>query len=205
MATKAGKQTKPGKPDPEMGMKLIFRPLTPARWKDLEALFGERGACGGCWCMWWRLSRSEWERRKGAQNRRAFKRIVDSGKVPGILAYAGRLPVGWCAVAPRQTFSALERSRTLKPVDDTPVWSIVCLFIARPYRDKSVATSLVKAAVEFAGTKKARMVEAYPVEPAKGRLPDAFAWMGTASLFRKAGFKEVARRSKTRPIMRRAI
>jgi GNAT superfamily N-acetyltransferase len=200
---KPGKR-KPGKAKPEGEVTLSFRPLTPSRWKDLETLFGERGACGGCWCMWWRLTRSEWERRKGPLNKRAFKRIVNSGEVPGIIAYAGRLPVGWCAVAPRESFSVLERSRVLKPVDDTPVWSIVCLFIARPYRGKGVARGLVEAAVEFAGKKKAKMVEAYPVEPRKGRLPDAFAWMGTASLFRKAGFKEVLRRSKTRPIMRRA-
>jgi GNAT superfamily N-acetyltransferase len=155
--------------------------------------------------MWWRLTRSEWERGKGSLNKRAFKRIVYSGEVPGIIAYAGRLPVGWCAVAPRESFSALERSRVLKPVDEKPVWSIACFFIARAYRGKGVAAGLVGAAVEFAGRKKAKIVEAYPVEPRKGRLPDAFAWTGTVSLFRKAGFKEVLRRSKTRPIMRRTV
>ena len=204
MAAEPCRKSKPGTGQLEGDLKLSFKPLTPFRWKDLETLFGERGACGGCWCMWWRLTRSEWERRKGSLNKRAFKRIVKSGEAPGILAYAGRLPVGWCAVAPRESFSALERSRVLRRVDDEPVWSIVCLFIARPYRGKGVATGLVKAAVEFAGKKKAKIVEAYPVEPRKGRLPDAFAWTGTDSLFRKAGFKEILRRSKTRPIMRRA-
>ena len=108
-------------------------------------------------------------------------------------------------MAPRETFSGLERSRTLKRVDDTPVWSIACLFIARPYRGRGVAAGLIRAAVDFAGRKKAKMLEAYPVDPRKKRLPDAFVWTGTVSLFEKAGFKEVLRRSGTRPIMRRAV
>lgn len=110
---------------------LRFFPLTPARWRDVEALFGPRGACAGCWCMWWRLPRSAWRRGKGAGNKRAFKRLVAAGRVPGVLAYAGREPVGWCAVAPREAYPVLARSRILQPVDDRPVWSVTCLFVAR--------------------------------------------------------------------------
>lgn len=185
--------------------RLRFHPLTPRRWKDLEDLFGERGACGGCWCMWWRLTRKEWERNRGAANKRALKRIVNSGEIPGILAYAGRRPVGWCSIAPRETFPALERSRTLKRIDDQPVWSVCCFFIARPYRRKGVALGLLKAALAYARQEGAEWVEGYPVEPKKGEMPDAFAWTGLASIFRRAGFAEVLRRSKTRPIMRRKV
>ena len=77
-----------------------FRPVTPSRWNDLEDLFGERGACGGCWCMAWRLTTREWTAGKGTRNRRALKRLVESGARPGILAYRGREVIGWCAVAP---------------------------------------------------------------------------------------------------------
>ena len=82
-------------------LNLEFHPLTPQRWSDFETLFGERGACGGCWCMLWRLTRKEFERQKGEANRRAMQAIVESGEKPGLLAYSGKQAVAWCSVAPR--------------------------------------------------------------------------------------------------------
>lgn len=181
---------------------LHFHPLTPERWADLEALFGPRGACGDCWCMWWRLTRAEFEKQKGQGNKEAMKGIVDSGEVPGLLAYANGQPIGWCAVAPREKFPALERSRVLKRVDDKPVWSVVCFFVAKSYRHQGVSAQLLRAAVEYARDNGATIVEGYPVEPKAASMPDAFAYTGLASTFRKVGFVEVLRRSETRPIMR---
>ena len=181
---------------------LEFRPLTADRWPDLEALFGPRGACGGCWCMTWRLKRSEFDRGKGEGNRKAFRAIVRSGAEPGVLAYAGSEPVGWCAVAPREAYTVLERSRVLAPVDGRPVWSISCLFVTRGMRRSGVSVPLIRAAVEHAAGHGAEVVEAYPVEPYSAAMPAAFAWTGIASAFEKAGFKEVLRRSRARPIMR---
>lgn len=182
--------------------KLEFHPLTLDRWKDLEELFGERGACGGCWCMWWRLKRSVFEKQKGNKNRAALKKIVRSGQVPGILAYAEGRPIAWCSVGPRETFPALERSRVLKRIDDKPVWSVICLFIAKPFRKRGVSAEILRAAVAFAKKSGARIVEGYPIEPKKDRWPDAFVWTGVPSAYMKAGFKEVHRGSPTRPIMR---
>ena len=184
---------------------LEFHSLTPERWGDLEKLFGQHGACGGCWCMWWRLPRSEFMRNRGERNKEAFKNIVDSGKVPGILAYMKDEPVGWCAVAPRETFPKLERSRILKRIDEKPVWSVVCFFVAKPFRRKGISAKLLKAAVNYATEQGAKIVEGYPVEPKKGRTPDAFAYTGLASAFLNVGFVEVIRRSETRPIMRYMI
>jgi GNAT superfamily N-acetyltransferase len=184
---------------------LEFYPLTAERWDDFEKLFGKHGACGGCWCMWWRLKRSEFERQKGEENRKAMKGIVDSGEVPGILAYANNQAVAWCAVAPREAYPLLERSRTLKRVDDKPVWSIVCFFTAKPFRGKGIASRLLRAAIEYVDKHGGKIVEGYPVEPKDGRMPDAFAYTGLASTFRKTGFVEVARRSEKRPIMRYII
>jgi GNAT superfamily N-acetyltransferase len=181
---------------------LEFYPVTAKRWQDLENLFGERGACGGCWCMWWRLSRSQFNKQKGEGNKKGLKKIVDSGEVPGLLAYAEGKPIGWCSVAPRETFSTLERSRILKRVDENPVWSVVCFFIAKPFRRKRVTIKLLHAAVEYAKSQGAKIVEGYPVEPKKTKMPDVFAYTGLASAFRQAGFVEVLRRSETRPIMR---
>jgi GNAT superfamily N-acetyltransferase len=185
--------------------RLEFYPLTVERWADFEKLFGKRGACGGCWCMWWRLQRSEFERQKGEGNRQAIKRTVGSGEVPGILAYANNQAVAWCSVAPREAYLTLERSRTLKRVDDKPVWSIVCFFIAKPFRGKGIALKLLRAAIEHVDKHGGKIVEGYPVEPKGGRMPDAFAYTGLTSTFRKARFVEVARRSERRPIVRYII
>jgi GNAT superfamily N-acetyltransferase len=180
---------------------LACRPATADRWKDVEALFGERGACGGCWCMTWRVPRSVFDEQKGEGNKKAFRKIVKSGAEPGILLYDGDRPVGWCALAPREQYVRLEGSRILKPVDEQPVWSVSCLFVAKPYRNRGMSTLLLKEAVAFAGKHGAKIVEGYPTET-DGKLPDPFVWTGTAGAFRKAGFKEVLRRSKQRPIMR---
>ena len=181
---------------------VTFRWVTPTRWSDVERLFGERGACGGCWCMAWRLAHKDWVAGNGAKNKRALKRIVLDGQRPGVVAYLGREPIGWCAVAPRRVYSYLDRSRVLKPVDDPDVWSISCLFVLKPYRRQGVSARLLKAAAGLAGKRGARIVEGYPVVPTMEKTPDPFVWTGVPSAFRKAGFKEVARRSKSRPIMR---
>ncbi len=181
---------------------LEFYPLTMERWADLEDLFGPRGATGGCWCMWWRLTHSEFERQKGEGNRQAMRAIVESGEIPGLLAYAGGKAVAWCAVAPRDQLPRLKRSRILKPVDETPVWSIVCFFVKKGYRRKGITQQLLRAAVEYVKQQGGKVVEGYPVEPRKERMPDVFAYTGLASAFKKAGFTEVLRRSETRPIMR---
>ena len=183
---------------------LEFRPVTPERWPDLEALFGEHGAYGGCWCMWWRLKRSEFAKQIGQGNREALRRIVEAGEVPGLLAYADDQPVAWCSLAPRETFPALERSRTLKRVDDKPVWSIVCFFIAKSARRKGVMQKLLRAAVAYAQAHGAKIVEGYPVEPT-GSLSGASGFTGVASTFREAGFVEALRRSRAQPIMRRFV
>jgi GNAT superfamily N-acetyltransferase len=152
--------------------------------------------------MVWRLRRAEFEKGKGDANRQVLHDLVAAGAEPGVLAYAGGEPIGWCAVAPRADYSALERSRVLAPVDDSPVWSITCLYIARAYRRRGVSVRLLEAATQFAQQRGARIVEGYPVEPYSDQMPAAFAWTGLVSAFRQAGFREVLRRSKTRPIMR---
>jgi GNAT superfamily N-acetyltransferase len=151
--------------------------------------------------MFWRLPRSVFDDGKGEGNKKAFRRLVRSGAEPGILLYLGSTPVGWCALAPRALYPALTRSRVLKPVDEAPVWSISCLFVAKPYRKRGFSEVLLRGAVAFARKRGAEVVEGYPVEPS-GSLPDPFVWTGTANAFRAAGFEEALRRSKTRPIMR---
>lgn len=183
---------------------LDIRPLTPDRWDDFVRLFGPRGACGGCWCMHWRLARADYEQRKGAKNQAAMRTLVTKGtKPPGVLAYIGDEPVGWCAVARREEYVRLERARVLRRIDAEPVWSIACVFVAPGRRRRGVSVALLDGAARFAAAHGATIVEGYPVEPKGGDVPAVFAWTGTASAFRAAGFREVARGSPVRPIVRR--
>jgi GNAT superfamily N-acetyltransferase len=180
-----------------------IHPLTADRWGDFARLFGPRGACGGCWCMHWRLTRREFEAQKGAKNRTAMRALVEQGtKAPGVLAYLGGEPVGWCAVAPREAYVRLERARVLRRIDPAPVWSIVCLFVAPRHRRRGVSVALIEGAARFAAAQGATLVEGYPVEPKGSEMPPVFAWTGTVAAFRAAGFREVARGSPGRPIMR---
>jgi len=181
---------------------LVFHPLTADRWPDLEKLFGRRGGCGGCWCMAWRLERRDWVRGKGESNKRAFQEIVTRGERPGVIAYIDGEPIGWCSVAPREVFAALARSRVLAPVDAMPVWSISCLLVSKPYRRQGISAELIAAAVRFASVRGAKVVEAYPIVPYADNIPAPFAWTGLYAAYLKAGFVEVARRSKARPVMR---
>jgi GNAT superfamily N-acetyltransferase len=155
--------------------------------------------------MFWRLERPVWVSGKGAPNRRRLMRIVKGGSEPGVIAYAGRGPVGWCAVAPRRDYQALGRSRVLKPIDDEPVWSISCLFVHRGWRRKGLSAALLEAAAGHAARHGARIVEGYPVIPYAGSAPAAFLWTGTPKAFERAGFLEAHRWSKGRPIYRKSV
>ncbi len=184
---------------------LVFKPVTLAEWEDLQRLFGPNGADGGCWCMWWRIKRAEFERNHGEANRKAMEAIIRSGEVPGLLAYHQGEPVGWCSIAPREAFPVLDRSPVLKRVDDQPVWSIVCFYIARTRRRQGLTGLLIEAALNYARENGAKIVEAYPVDPETGKVTPEYAFTGLIGTFRKAGFKEVARRSNRRVILRRLL
>ena len=185
--------------------KFNFYPVTKENWEDFENLFGEKGACAGCWCMLWRLRRKEYDSSRGAGNKRKMKSLVYAGIVPGILAYDNEKPVGWCSVAPREDFPVLENSRVLERIDDKPVWSVVCFFINKDYRKKGLSVELLNAAKKYVKNNNGKIIEGYPIEPKAEKSPDVFVWTGLASAFRKAGFKEIVRRSETRPIMRYLI
>jgi GNAT superfamily N-acetyltransferase len=184
---------------------LVFKPVTIGEWPDMQRLFGPNGADGGCWCMWWRIKRSEFDHNHGEPNRRAMEAIIRSGEVPGLLAYLDTEPIGWCSVAPREAFPVLDRSPVLKRVDDQPVWSIVCFYIAPNYRRGGLTRLLIEAAINYARSRGATIVEAYPVDPETSRVDPGEAFTGLIDIFRKAGFKEVARRSKRRAILRYSV
>lgn len=179
-------------------MKIETKELRPDMWKDLQILFGSNGACGGCWCMSWRTQKGEkWEDIKGQVAKKRFKDLVESGKAHGVLAYHQGVPVGWCSFGSRQEFSKLDRAPSLKCDDAEQVWSIPCFFIHKDYRLQGVGTLLLNHALKILKKKKVKIAEGYPVKAYNyGKsIPPAFAWTGTGSMFKKAGFKIVGNKN----------
>jgi GNAT superfamily N-acetyltransferase len=152
--------------------------------------------------MWWRLTRREFEQGQAESNRLAMKAIVESGQVPGVLAYYEGKPVGWCSVAPREQFASLERSRVLKRIDDTAVWSIVCFFVAKGFRKQGITLQLIQGAIDYVRKQGGQVIESYPTQPRGKELPPVSSYMGMPEVFAKAGFKEISRPSPSKVIMR---
>ncbi len=180
-----------------------FKNLTLESWTDLKLLFGDKGACGGCWCMYWRLLYKEYEQNKGFKNQQAFKKLMLAGRPLGVLAFQDNVPMGWCSVSPKTDLIRLKTSRLLKVTEmDKSIWSITCLFIQKEFRRRGLSTKLIKAAVNYAYKHGAAVVEAYPIQPKKENMPGVFAWVGFVKAFKKAGFKKFLQVSETRMVMR---
>lgn len=182
----------------EAAVKLTVRPLTPDLWPALEDLFGQNGACNGCWCMYWRIGNA-YRKRPREENKGAFEEVVRRGPPPGLLALDGALAVGWCQLTPRSALPWLDRTWRLKRVDDLPVWSLSCLYVRKGYRRQGVTSALITAALPVAKRAKAPALEAYPFD---ADVSPSASGTGYASTFARAGFRTVARRAPARPIMR---
>jgi GNAT superfamily N-acetyltransferase len=186
-------------------MKVL--PATPDRWRDVEAIFGARGCsqARGCWCMAYRHSGAPQALPPGTTraqaNRAALKRLVNARRVPGLIGYRGGLPVGWISIGPREEYAKLARSPVMKPVDDRPVWSVICFVVPAEYRGQGVARALLAGAIDYAKRQGAQLLEAYPFDR-PGRSADENMWFGTKSMYDAAGFSEVARRKPQRPVVR---
>jgi GNAT superfamily N-acetyltransferase len=179
-------------------MKLTIRPLTPDLWPALEDLFGENGACNGCWCMYGRIG-SAYRRRPREENKADFREVVERGPPPGLLAFEGDVAVGWCQLTPRDAVPWLDRVWRLKRVDDLPVWSLSCLYVRKGHRRRGITSVLIAAALKAARRAKAPALEAYPFD---ADVSPSASGSGFASTFSRAGFETVARRVPPRPIMR---
>ena len=181
--------------------RITTRSVRRDDWPVIETLFGANGACGGCWCMWWRVPMGgrTWEAAKGAPNRGAFKQLVESGAASGVLAFDGDVPVGWCAIGPRGHFPRIDRSKVLAREWHRTTWSLNCLYVPARQRGRGIATALVTAAVEHARVHGATEIEAYPqsVKPGE-RQAGAFVWTGVPGLFEPLGFRPLYLRAQGR-------
>jgi GNAT superfamily N-acetyltransferase len=173
-------------------VKIQIKEMTPRLWEDLEQLFGEKGACGGCWCMWWRIEPGEkWQNLKGPPAKKRLRAMIENGAVRGLIAYNQSEPIGWCTFGKRADFPRLNRARTLQCQDADKVACVPCFYVKNRYRKQGVSTELLKAAVRTLAEEGETILEGYPVKPTKPgnkHIPGAFVFTGTIPLFEKQGF-----------------
>jgi predicted GNAT family acetyltransferase len=181
---------------------LSFQELTSSNWKQYEELMGEKGGCGNCWCMYFRLPNKTFQANKPDGNKKLMKQLVSKGTPQGLIAFIDKQPAGWIAFAPREDYMKLENTRIFKPLDDKPVWSITCFFIKREFRHQGLSGQLIKGVVDFARKKKIKILEAYPAIPYSQNVPHSFLWVGVLSSFIKNGFNIVKQSSKSRAMVR---
>jgi GNAT superfamily N-acetyltransferase len=191
---------------------LEILPLTPERLPDLAGLFGQGGDPKWCWCSFYRVRSVDFRTGTAMGNRAVLERATAAtaaeGRAPGLIAYRDGEAIGWVSLGPRDDYERLQHSKVLAPIDDRPVWSIVCFVVARHARGQGVARVLLDAAIAYARDHGATMLEAYPADTEGGRIPAANAFKGTVPMFEHAGFEVVERRqanrtSAPRPIVRR--
>lgn len=199
----------PSTPTPEPPTLEIVS-LTPDRFADVASLFEEGGDPKWCWCTYFRFRGRNWTNSTAAENRAELEGLADRDPAPGLVAYREDRAVGWVSIAPREDYERLAYSKVLAPIDETPVWSIICFVVSRRARGQGVAAALLDAAIEYARAHGATTLEAYPVDTADGRVPAANAYHGTLAMFERAGFTVVERRqwnaaSPVRPIVRLAL
>lgn len=178
--------------------KMACLPLTPDRFPDMEEVFGERGVARRCFCMHWRRPDGGYGDER--DNRERFADIAAAGPAPGLLGYVEGHPVGWVQVGPRSHFPTLGRSRLFKPVDNLDPWTINCFVVRTGHRRQGIGKGLLDAAIEYATSQGAEVIEAYPVDGRRESVVDYFT--GTLGMFAEHGFVEVVRRNDTRPIVR---
>ncbi len=189
--------------DSDLVTEMTFEPLSKKNWLLFTELFGERGACGNCWCMYFRLPKSEFVAGKADEgNKNKMKELVWAGVPTGVLGIYEGKAIAWCAFAPREDYLKLEKSRVHKRIDSKPVWSVTCFFIEKQFRRMGVSVAMLNGLIKYAGEQKINIIEAYPTVPTQDILPDSFAWIGLYKSFEKAGFQIVDYTSKSRPMVR---
>jgi GNAT superfamily N-acetyltransferase len=184
--------------DEKVSLNLRFHPVTQERLTDLSRFSIEHGKFRFCSCMRWRMTSAEFQHSTKEERAAALERLVRQGIPVGVLAYADEKPIAWCSIAPRNTYAGLNKYRALSPVDDTPVWSVVCFFVDRQYRRQGLTLQLLRAAVDYAKSQGAQVIEGYPVEPDSR----SYTYMGSPETFSRVGFYDITLTGQTRLVMR---
>lgn len=163
-------------------------PVTPERFDDFADVVNPNRRATHCWCLSHRCTAAEV--RELGETREDAMRALSGRRPPGVVTYRDGVPVGWCSVSPRSENTRLQRSTVNHPVDDVPVWSIICVVVRGGHRRQGVTRHLLAGAVAYAEANGAPAVEAYPVDP-PDRMDLTQAFVGTRSMFDAAGFEVI--------------
>lgn len=189
--------------------KFVFKEAESGLWPPFEKLFGENGACGGCWCQFWRFPKGgkAWEFARGEYAKTVMKSLFDVNEITGLIAFDNKKAIGWCSYGPRSVFSRIQNMKAFERDDTDGVWCINCFFIDRKYRGKGLSKQMLTAALEFMSKRGVRSVEAYPVPLTKAgkRLPASFVFSGPLKIFLDSGFEIIQRKSYSRPLVRKNL
>jgi GNAT superfamily N-acetyltransferase len=173
-------------------MAFTTHPVTPDRFDDFADVVNPNRRATHCWCLSHRLTAAEIEELGHGSREAAARALGHRRDPPGVVGYDDDgVPVGWCSIGPRADNSRLVRSRLITPLDDVPVWSIICVVVRGGHRRRGVTTPLIEGAVAYAAERGAPAVEAYPVDPGEDRMDLTMAFVGTRRMFEKAGFEVV--------------
>jgi len=171
---------------------IDVHPATADRFGDVAAVLApKKRDAPVCWCLTYRVSNAEYQRLRGRDRPARLRRFCDDGPPPGVVAYVDGIPAGWCSFGPRCSLPRLVHSRTIPVIDSLPVWSIVCFVVRAGHRRRGLTHHLLDGAVTFARQQGVPALEAYPVDPGGGRISPTLAYVGTTSLFERAGFHRV--------------
>jgi GNAT superfamily N-acetyltransferase len=168
-------------------------PVTPDRFDDFADIINPSRRAYSCWCLSHRLRAVDIRELGGDgpdDREKAMRALCAREHPPGVVTYLDGVPVGWCSISPRSEIPRLERSKLILPTDDLPVWTIICVVVRSGHRRKGVVGHLLEGAVEYAASHGAPAFEAHPVDP-PGRMDTTMAFVGTRSMFEKAGFSVV--------------
>lgn len=183
---------------------------TIERWDDVQHALTGGGDGKSCQCAWWTLTNAEWKATTADERRDFFQEEIRSGPPPGLIAYVDGEPAGWVRIGPRTAQARIPRTRniagtTAEPFDDPSVWAVTCFVIRREHRREGLTTVLLDAAIDYAQSAGARLIEAYPVDTSTGKHRANDLFFGTLTTFLAAGFDEVGLRKPGRPLVARAL
>lgn len=179
-------------------LELQIHPVDRQRLPDLDRFSRRHGKFRYCSCMRWRLISTHFRHSTKEERVKALDDLVDQDTPVGMLAYSENEPIAWCSIAPRETYKALERSRTLPHLGGAQVWSVVCFFVDSRFRRQGITLQLLLAAVDYARSYGAQIIEGYPVTPDS----PSYTYMGSPETFLRAGFHDETPAEQSRQVMR---
>lgn len=142
---------------------------TSTRWDDVQHALTGGGDGASCQCIWPMLRNKDWNETTTPERTTMLREEIDAGPPPGLIAYVDGEAAGWIRIGPRTVQRRLEHTRAIaaateEPFDEDSVWAVTCFVVRREHRGQGLNGALLRAAVDYARTAGARLIEGYPVD-----------------------------------------